>query len=199
VIREWNIKLGTLSKLILLGWLVFASTCSWALDLDAVLKNVAVLPPASVDFREIRHNPLFDEPLILTGHLEYIEAGQLRKVVETPFKEAFLINSDHIEVERNGKIEKLSLKKNKFLKVMLGGIEAILAGQPENLASIFSYKLTGTSSCWSLKLEPLSRSASRHLASLLVTGDEKSVNSIRFDLKDGEWHLMEIIPVDPEP
>jgi hypothetical protein len=161
-----------------------------------VLENTAVAPPASVEFREVRHNPLFKEPMVLTGYLEYIKAGRLRKVVETPFEEAFLIDTDHIEMERNGKIRKLSLNKSKFLKVMLGGIEAILAGQSEHLTSVFSYELSGTSNSWSLRLKPLSRSASVHLKSLLVTGNKDSLTSIRFDLRDGEWHLMEIIAAD---
>ena len=196
---ELKIKASTIAKTAFISWLVFASTSGWSLDLDTVLENTAVTPPASVGFREVRHNPLFKEPMVLTGYLEYIEAGQLRKVIETPFEEAFLIDKDHIEVERNGKIQKIPLNKSKFLKTMLGGIEAILAGQAEYLASVFSYELTGTSSSWSLRLEPLSRSASRHLKSLLVTGDENSVTSIRFDLRDGEWHLMEIIGADSKP
>lgn len=196
---EPKIKASTLSKIAFITWLVLASTSGWSLDLDTVLENTAVTPPASVGFREVRHNPLFKAPMVLTGYLEYIEAGQLRKVIETPFEEAFLINKDHIEVERNGKIQKIPLNKSKFLKTMLGGIEAILAGRAEQLASAFSYELTGTSSSWSLRLKPLSRSASRHLKSLLVTGNENSVTSIRFDLREGEWHLMEIISADSKP
>lgn len=196
---EPKIKVSTLSKIAFITWLVLASTPGWSLDLDTVLENTAVTPPASVGFREVRHNPLFKAPMVLTGYLEYIEAGQLRKVIETPFEEAFLINKDHIEVERNGKIQKIPLNKSKFLKTMLGGIEAILAGRAGQLASAFSYELTGTSSSWSLRLKPLSRSASRHLKSLLVTGNENSVTSIRFDLREGEWHLMEIISADSKP
>ena len=196
---ELKIKISTIATIAFITWLVLASTPGWSLDLDTVFENTAVTPPASVRFREVRHNPLFKVPMVLTGYLEYIEAGQLRKVIETPFEEAFLIDRDHIEVERNGKIQKIPLNKSKFLKTMLGGIEAILAGRAEQLASAFSYELTGTSSSWSLRLKPLSRSASRHLKSLLVTGNENSVTSIRFDLREGEWHLMEIISADSKP
>jgi hypothetical protein len=196
---ELEIKASTISKTAFISWLVLASTSAWSLDLDTVLENTAVTPPASVGFREVRYNPLFKEPMVLTGYLEYIEAGQLRKVIETPFDEAFLIDKDHIEVERNGKIQKIPLNKSKFLKAMLGGIEAILAGQAEHLASIFSYELSGTNNSWSLRLKPLSRNVSRHLKSLLVTGDENSVTSIRFDLREEEWHLMEIIGAESKP
>ena len=182
-----------------MAWLALTSTSGWSLDLDTVLENTAVTPPASVGFREVRYNPLFKAPMVLTGYLEYIEAGKLRKVIETPFEEAFLIDKDHIEVERNGTIQKIPLNKSKFLKTMLGGIEAILAGQAEHLASIFSYELSGTDNSWSLRLKPLSRNVSRHLKSLLVTGDENSVTSIRFDLRDEEWHFMEIIGAESKP
>jgi hypothetical protein len=179
--------------------LALTSTCVWSLDLDTVFENTAVVPPARVRFREERHNPLLKEPLVLTGYLEYLEAGRLRKVVETPFEEAFLIDADHIEIERNGETRKLSLNKTKFLRTMLGGIEAILAGRTDHLASVFQYELSGTNSSWSLRLEPLSQRVSRHLTSLLVTGDDKSVISIRFELKEGEWHLMEIVDADLNP
>jgi hypothetical protein len=196
---ELKIKASTLSKTAFITWLVLASTSGWSLDLDAVLQNTAVTPPASVGFREVRYNPLFKVPMVLTGYLEYIETGKLRKVIETPFEEAFLIDKDHIEVKRNGKTQKIPLNKSKFLKTMLGGIEAILAGRTEHLISVFSYELSGTSNSWSLRLEPLSRRVSRHLKSLLVTGNENSLASIRFDLREGEWHLMEIIGADSKP
>ena len=32
-----------------------------------------------------------------------------------------------------------------------------------------------------------------------VKGDDDSVNSIRLDLKDGEWSLMEFLNTDLEP
>ena len=178
---------------------MLASSCVWPLDLDTVLKQVAVTPPARVGFREERHNPLLKEPLVLTGYLEYLEVGSLRKVIETPFEEAFLIEGEQINIEQNGKTRKLALKKIKFLKILLGGIEAILAGRTDHLASVFRYELSGTDASWSLHLEPISHSASRHLASLHVMGDEKSINSIRFELREGEWHFMEIMDAGLKP
>jgi hypothetical protein len=199
VSEKKQIKLKTILTMVIVGWLTLSSSCVWSLDLDTVFENTAVVPPARVGFREERHNPLLKEPLVLTGYLEYLEAGRLRKVVETPFEEAFLIDADQIEIKRNGETRKLSLKKTKFLRIMLGGIEAILAGRADNLASVFRYELSGTSSSWSLRLEPLSQSVSKHMSNIRVTGDDKSVISIRFELQEGEWHLMEIIDANSEP
>jgi hypothetical protein len=196
--RKPNKQVAVL-RFLVLTCLMLTASCVWPLDLDTVLKQVAVAPPARVGFREERHNPLLKEPLVLTGYLEYLEAGRLRKVIETPFEDAFLIDGEQIELERNGETRKLPLRKIKFLKTMLGGIEAILAGQTDHLASVFRHELSGTDASWSLHLEPISQTASRHLTSLHVKGGEKSINSIRFELRDGEWHFMEIMDADLKP
>lgn len=137
--------------------------------------------------------------MVLTGYLEYLEAGWLRKVVESPFEEAFLIGPNQIEVERNGETRKVALNKSKTLRTMLGGIEAILAGQTSKLEAVFRYELSGTEGAWSLQLVPISRKISKHLTSLQVVGNDRSVTSIRFELKGKEWHLMEILNTDSDP
>lgn len=187
------------SSLILTALLSMVSTYVWALDLETVLENTAVTPPSRVDFVEQRFNRLLKDPMALTGYLEYVEAGQLRKVIESPFAEAFFITQDYIEIERGGKSRRLSLRKSKTMKAMFGGIEAILAGEPDKLASLFRYELTGTAKAWTMRLEPLSSRISAHLTAMLVAGDEDSVNSIRMELKDGEWSLMELTHTKPEP
>ena len=177
---------------LLVSLLLVASGNAWPVDLETVLGNAMVTPPARIGFREERNNPLFKEAMILTGYLEYLEEGHLRKVVETPFQESFLITSDRIEIERDGSTKILSLRKSKSLTAMLGGIEAILAGQIDRLESVFDHELTGTDNEWSMQLKPRSRRVARQLLGLRVTGNKESVTSIRFDLKNDEWHLMEI-------
>ena len=172
---------------------------AWALDLHTVLENTAVSPPARVSYREERHNRLLENPIVLTGYLEYLEAGVLRKVVETPFEEAFLIESDYVVIERDGETRKLPLRKSKSLSTILGAIEAIISGDMDQLETVFNYELSGTHESWSVRLTPKSRRINKHLTSLQVTGDDESTTSIRINLRDGEWHLMEIFRNDLAP
>ena len=168
------------------------------LDLQTVLLHSAVTPPARVNFHEERHNPLLQEPLLLTGYLEYLQAGVLRKVVETPFQEAFRIDAEHVLIERNGETRKLSLSKNGSLRTILDVIKAILGGEAEQIESLFDYELSGSPASWSLRLVPKSKRISRQLTSILVRGDVAAANSMRIDLKDGEWYQMDILQDDPE-
>jgi len=170
----------------------------FALELNDVFENTAVTPPSRVGYREERHNPMLKEPIVLTGYLEYLAQGQLRKVIETPFEESFLVANDNIEITRDGKTRRLSLSKSKPIRTMLGGIEAILAGQTDKLSNMFSYELTGSLCEWSLQLVPKSAKVSKHLTSMLVTGDNSTIGSIRIDMKKGEWSLMEIRQAEPD-
>ena len=164
-----------------------------ALSIESVLNRTTITPPSRVGFREVRHNQMLKDELVMTGYLEYLAAGRLRKVIETPFEEAYLIQSDRIEIDRQGVIRTLSLRKSRTLRTMLGGVEAILAGQTEQLVAIFKVELSGVEDDWSLQLLPHSKRIAKQITSLTVTGDANSVTAIRFDLKDGEWHNMEII------
>jgi len=185
-------------KLVLTALIMLSPACAWSLDLKSIFENTAVTSPARVAFREEKHNPMLKEPIVLTGYLEYLGPGQLSKVIETPYQEAFLVADDQIEITRDGKSRRLSLGKSKPIRAMLGGIEAILAGQVDKLDSLFRYELSGTPCAWSLKLEPKSKRVAAHLANMLVTGDEHVISSMRIELKEDEWSLMEILKAEPE-
>ena len=184
-----NLRVIMLSVLCMLS----GPAMSESLSIEAVLDRTTIIPPSRVGFREVRHNQMLKDNLVMTGYLEYLEAGSLRKVIETPFEEAYLIRSDRIEIDRHGVTKTLPLRKSRILRTMLSGIEAILAGETEQLASVFDYELSGVEEDWSLQLLPRSKKMVKQVTSLTVTGDLESVTAIRFDLKDGEWHNMEII------
>ena len=170
-----------------------------ALDLRTVLDNTAVVPPAQVGFKEERHNPIFEEPMLLTGRLEYLAGGILRKVIETPFEEDILIQADHVVVARDGKTRKLALNRSRTLKTILGAIESILSGDSDELEAAFHCELSGTEDAWALQMTPISRSVAKRISKLEVQGDNHTVTSIRINLQDDEWHLMSITRNSLEP
>jgi len=179
--------------------LLFSIQPAQALDLRSVLENTAVAPPAQVGFQEERHNPIFEEPMLLTGRLEYLASGTLRKVIETPFEEDILIEADHVIVARDGETRKLALNRSRALKTILGAIEAILSGNSDELEAVFHCELSGTDDAWALQMTPISRSVARRITRLEVRGDDQSVTSIRINLQDDEWHLMSITRNSLEP
>lgn len=187
-----------ITRLLLVASMLLTMAPAWPLELDVILEKAAVTPPSRVGFREERHNPMLKEPLVLTGHLEYLGNGVLRKTIATPFEESFLIESDRIVIERAGDVRTLPLKKSRSLRTILGTIEAILSGRSDRIESEFTHQIGGTARAWSVMLAPVSRSMRRQLVSLQITGNDRSVTSIRIDLKGGEWHVMEVFHDDIE-
>lgn len=187
--RLGQLKLTILLALLLLGVSKYAN----ALETEDILAQTKVNPPDRVSFTETRYNKLLKEPIVLSGYLEYSKAGQLLKVVETPFKESMLVDGDHVEITRNGKARRLSLKNRKPLLVMLQSMESLLAGKSESLEKSFSTELTGTTGDWHLRLTPRSERLAEYLSRLTVHGNQSSLTDIRFDLGNGEWQHLEII------
>ena len=190
-IRYTKRVVGILNYMVLTVLVLFSFNVK-ALELETILNNTAIKPPSQVSFREERHNSMLKQPIILTGRLEYIKEGQLRKLIETPFVESYLVTDEFIEIGREGTTRRLSHGKSKAMRSMLGGIEAVLAGQADKLSVLFETELTGTESEWSLQLRPLSKRVASHLTSMLVLGNQQAITSIRVNLSQSEWSLMEI-------
>lgn len=170
----------------------------WSADLATILGKTAVEPPARIAFREERHNPMFKEPMVLEGHLEYLDSGTLRKLVQIPFEEDILVADNRITVVRDGKTRRVSLNRSRALKTMLGAIEAVLAGDRDRLEASFRCEVAAADDGWSLRMTPLSKSVAKRLSLLEVTGNEQAVTSIRISLPNDEWHLMQIGDELPE-
>lgn len=161
-------------------------------DLESVLTATAIEPPQSVRFREERHNPMLKEPMVLTGTMEYLARGKMRKRVETPFQESYLVEPGQVTIERGEEVEVIRGRQGKFIASFLGGIEAVLAGDSNALEESFEIQLEGTPQAWTLNLSPRSKRLARHMQNLVVTGNTERVDSIRVQL-DEEFHVMKMI------
>jgi hypothetical protein len=181
-------------ELLLTTYLVLGASpvSAQTLELDTVLARVSITPPKRVSFQELRHNKMLKEELVFSGYLEYLDEGNLRKVVEYPFAETFQVEAGQIRVERGGETKILPAKRSRGLGVMLNGIEAILTGHSERLTSDFNYELSGTEDDWTLLLLPRSKRVARQLESIRVMGDTNSVTQIRLSLDHGEWHQIDL-------
>ena len=191
--------LRQLGAAILIAALLFAATLASSTELSAILKLSRVSPPARVAFREERHNPMFESPLLLEGYLEYLGPGMLGKVIESPFQEAFSIEGGEISMIRDGETRRLPVRRSKALETMLSAFEALLSGDAGRLETVFDCQISGDASEWTIDLQPKSRRVSKHLSSLRLSGDDAGVNKILINLSDGEWHVMNILHEVPVP
>jgi hypothetical protein len=178
--------------------LTLASLLAWPLSapcssIEDILNRVAISPPASVAFREERHNSMLQEPLVLSGYMEYLAPGRMKKVIETPFSEILTISENAIRIERDGKVENLSLRRSRSLRTLLRGIVAVIAGDENHLVETFELELQQSPDGWSIHFTPRSKRIARNLESMSVHGSSDVIDSIRISLAGGEWHKIELL------
>ena len=184
--RRWLFALGVLL------WVGSVQPAS-ALELGTLLDRVRVTPPERVVFRELRYNSLLQEPMELSGYLEYLGPGKMRKVIESPFQEALLVDGDRIEISRDGRTRRLSLRTRKPALLMLQSIESLLAGNVESLNRHFETTLSGSEDDWRLQLTPKSEQLARRLSGISVCGSREAIDSFRFEMQNGEWQQMQVL------
>jgi hypothetical protein len=187
---------GKFSIALFLLFLSFQVSAETPPELNHLLDRIRVEPPARVPFTEQRKNRLLKEPMVLTGYLAYPEAGRLEKVIETPFREALRVDGDEISIERDGERRRISLRNRKSMRVMLASIEAIMASGSATLESYFDATVSGDAAHWRIELLPRDRRLARQLSRMEVSGGEQ-VDSIRFEMPDEEWQLLQIRHHEP--
>jgi len=165
------------------------------LDLGTLLEASAISPPGSIRFREERHSPLFREPLVLTGTFEYLEPGVLRKAVDAPFQESYLVEAGVITIESGDETRVLPARQTQLIETFLSGIEALLSGDATRLEQNFDHCLKGSLYEWTLELQPRSRRLAKYLQGMRVRGSDGTIADFRVDLGEGEWQLVELLPL----
>jgi len=189
--RVFTFKLVYILLVLLL--LFYDASANQPFELASLLERIRVEPPARVAFSEQRQNRLLKEPMVLGGHLAYLDAGHLQKVVETPFSETLSVEGDEIALSGNGRERRLSLRNRQSFRVMLQGIEAVMAGDVAVLEEHFEVALTGDEADWRIDLVPRSGRLAKQLQGMTVAGAGDRVQSIRFELADGEWQRLELL------
>jgi outer membrane lipoprotein carrier protein LolA len=141
------------------------------LDTGTLLERLARPAPATTPFAEVRFSKLLDQPLVVTGQLEYHEDGALVRAVNMPFRERTEIRGETVTVERVGRSpRRFSLKRAPELRSMLGGFAAVLGGGQETLERDFKIVLAGDEHHWKLELTPKSASVSKYVRDMVIEG-----------------------------
>jgi hypothetical protein len=157
-------------------------------SLEQALQAARVVPPATVAFEELRYSSLLQEPLRLSGHMELLPDGSLRKQVESPFRETITFDGRDIRVQRDSQPARTLGAGSRQLRKLLNGFRALLGGDAAQLDKDFETTTSGTVDDWQLLLKP--RQTTRHLRSISIRGSRDTAESIDIDQGPGERSLV---------
>ena len=145
-------------------------------------------------FQETHYSHLLTEPLTTSGTLIFNPPSRIEKRVTLPYEETYFIdeNTVRVEIPEKGISNSISLNEVPSLQGFLLGVRSVLLGDLEYLNQVFSLKLRGTKTEWTLSLEPLEDPVKEFLSSVTITGQNNRIITIELRESNGDHSLMVI-------
>ncbi|CAN5266224.1 hypothetical protein BH24PSE2_BH24PSE2_13990 [soil metagenome] len=178
-------------SLFLLAMLVpFAVSAGPAVDAGAILERIDTPLDTEMPFIETRMNPLLEEPLHLSGRVTFTSGGELTKLIERPFIERVGIARDHVELERDGEITRLSLRRRPGLRNFYRTLRALLEGDAAALLEMFEARATADGDCWTIVLSPSNEPLREFLERMTIAGRGSQIDRIRTVQAQDDWQEL---------
>jgi hypothetical protein len=152
--------------------LLAVATASAAPDARVLVEGLEREAPSSIVFTETRFSKLLRRPLVVSGELAYLGAGNLERRVTSPHRETTTIRGNTVRIEREGQdARSFSLERVPELEDFLLAFGALLAGDSASLERTFAIDADGDEAGdWMLELTPLEARARRRLIAIKIYG-----------------------------
>jgi len=163
--------------------------------LAQVMRALAAVPAVEAAFREEKTLAVLDAPLVATGMLYYRAPDFLRKRTLHPQPEDYEADGHWLTVETpDAGRRQFDLNGYPQLRPFVEAIRAAQAGDRAALERYYQLAFQGTPADWSLRLTPRDADAERHVAAIVLRGQNGRIDSMETLEPDGDRSLMTITP-----
>ncbi len=175
-----------------------SSAPEWNLSL--LMQSLAAKPASRVGFVETRHSDLLEQPLQITGELEYRPPATLIRRIVSPRPETFIIEDRHVTIERPRQNDRyLPLSAAPALEGLAQALRGVLGGNQAMLEEVFTLQLGGNAVDWQLQLTPDDADVSEEIAQLTIHGTDSELHSFEMVEPDGDRAVVVLqVLVDAE-
>ncbi|MDH3510047.1 MAG: hypothetical protein OER85_04230 [Gammaproteobacteria bacterium] len=144
-----------------------------------------------IPFIEKRQSQLLEEPLVLYGNVLFTQEGTLSKRIERPFQERVTISANSMELERKGRVRRVSLDKRAGVKVFYAGMRALLERDTDALIELFDVSTFADEEAnWRIELVPKEAGLRTFVEQLIISGRGSHVLTVHTDQPGGDWQEM---------
>ena len=176
----------------LLALLLAAAFPAAALDVPALMKQLAATTEVSKPYVERKYSPLLVASVDSSGTLRYKRPDVLEKQVTKPRAERYRILADAVVIERNGKEQRIALSSQPALAALAASLRGVLAGDAAQLQKYFKLQVGGTEEAWTLELTPSDDALKSFVERVAVTGRLGQVQRIETFESSGGRTVLEI-------
>lgn len=160
--------------------------------LAQLMSGFAAVEESRARFREEKHLAMLTEPLQLSGTLRYVRPDRIEKTITQPYAESLRIDRDRLEWESRGRTRTLSLRSQPQIQALAESLRATLAGDLTALQKHYVVRLEGTSTQWSMTLEPRYDSLSQFIERIRMQGRDRQLREVEIIEANGDRSLMRI-------
>lgn len=149
-----------------------------AWGIGPLMQSLAEVKSASATFTETKTMAVLKTPLETSGTLRYVAPDYLRKTIETPTRQDFVLQNGTVTLTSDGKTQHFDLSQAPPLAGLVEGVRATLAGDRPALQRYYTIALSGSAENWQLVLHPRDAGLSRFLTWLSIRGSQNRVTEI---------------------
>jgi hypothetical protein len=162
--------------------------------LDELLQGLAARRHGHVTFTEVQHLAVLDRPLESSGELLYEAPDRLEKRILTPRPETLVLFHGVLSATRGHRTRVVELAAWPQVAPLIESIRATLAGDRAALERVFSVRLEGDTSRWTLRLAPRDPAAAGAVTEVLIRGEHARLETVEILEADGDRSLLTIGP-----
>jgi hypothetical protein len=148
------------------------------LELPELLHLFSQQKQSTVDFNEEKHAFFLDQPMMSSGHLQFMAPNKLYKFITKPEKISQKVDGNILEINNNNEIHTISLDEHPEFSVILRSIISLLSGNLAALKKDFKVKFEDKSSSWTLFLIPHDSYVSGYIESIKMFGAKNKLSKI---------------------
>jgi hypothetical protein len=155
------------------AWSATAESSAAEAQTDALIRQLARPAPASVAFTEVRLSKLLQQPLVVSGELDYSGPASLDRRVMQPYQEHTSIRGESVRVERAGEATRsFALKRAPELGGLLQSFSALLSGDAAALRRNFTIESQQNANHWVIRMTPLDTRTRKRVTQLQAVGHD---------------------------
>ena len=181
-----------LGLFLLFPGLAWAQSSGW--DLQTLLQGMAEVKSASASFTQTQTSPLLSTPLASHGVLSYQAPAYLCKVTLAPTHETFVL--DHGRVTISGgphdQTQVFNVADAPQINGLVGGIQAVLAGDLSTLRQWYTVRLEGPRNAWQLRLQPRSAQVRKVVETMTMYGSGRHMTGMKTVMANGSVTDMQM-------
>jgi hypothetical protein len=178
-------------------FVLLASSAACAADsaLSDTLRSLRVERDVPVAYHETRMSEKLRKPAELEGTLVFTAAGELVKVVTSPYAETVIADDAGLQLVRKGKTRRLAADKNPGLQGFFQGLRAVLSGDVEAMDALFIMSLdTADNGLWAIECVSRDEDLQSYLQSMTLSGKGRQIQRIVTRQDDDRWQQIDILP-----